>query len=120
MAPMGADWPPSRGAGTLASVSLDDTTCPACGGAGGGPFGRAGSRWDDESYVCPRCEGLGVLRAVARVPEEAPAAAAVPGEAPVAPAVPDEVLAASARPGIAKTVPPPAAPERKKRRAKAG
>lgn len=33
--------------------------CPACGGAGGGPFGRAGSAWDDEAYVCPRCEGEG-------------------------------------------------------------
>jgi hypothetical protein len=43
--------------------------CPACGGCGGGPFGRRGSRWDVEGYVCPRCEGLGVVRealAVAR------------------------------------------------------
>lgn len=36
-------------------------TCPACGGAGGGPFGRAGSAWDDESFVCPRCKGAGVV-----------------------------------------------------------
>jgi hypothetical protein len=35
--------------------------CPACGGAGGGPIGRAGSAWDDETYVCPRCEGVGVV-----------------------------------------------------------
>lgn len=35
--------------------------CPACGGAGGGPFGRSGSAWDVETYVCPRCEGLGVV-----------------------------------------------------------
>jgi hypothetical protein len=37
-------------------------TCPSCGGAGGGPIGRAGSAWDDEEYVCPRCEGAGVIR----------------------------------------------------------
>lgn len=36
--------------------------CPACGGAGGGPFGRAGSAWDDDDYVCVRCKGLGHLR----------------------------------------------------------
>jgi hypothetical protein len=36
--------------------------CPACGGSGGGPFGRPGSAWDVESYVCPRCEGLGIVR----------------------------------------------------------
>lgn len=35
--------------------------CPSCGGAGGGPFGRAGSAWDDEDYLCPRCEGTGLL-----------------------------------------------------------
>jgi hypothetical protein len=35
--------------------------CPACGGAGGGPFGRPGSAWDIETYICPRCEGLGVV-----------------------------------------------------------
>ena len=39
----------------------DRVTCPACGGAGGGPFGRAGSAWDDEEYVCPRCKGEGVV-----------------------------------------------------------
>ena len=36
--------------------------CPSCGGSGGGPFGRPGSAWDVEGYVCPRCKGLGVLR----------------------------------------------------------
>jgi hypothetical protein len=35
--------------------------CPACGGGGGGPFGRAGSAWDVETYECLRCEGLGVV-----------------------------------------------------------
>lgn len=35
--------------------------CPSCGGAGGGPLGRAGSAWDDEDYVCPRCKGLGTV-----------------------------------------------------------
>jgi hypothetical protein len=39
----------------------DCSTCPACGGAGGGPFGRAGSAWDDEDFVCPRCKGAGVI-----------------------------------------------------------
>ena len=41
--------------------SLERMTCPSCGGAGGGPFGRAGSAWDDEEYVCPRCEGVGAI-----------------------------------------------------------
>lgn len=46
-----------------AMVSVGDhVTCPACGGAGGGPIGRAGSAWDTEDYVCPRCEGAGVVR----------------------------------------------------------
>ena len=40
-----------------AEVELERVACPACGGAGGGPFGRAGSVWDDEEYVCPRCKG---------------------------------------------------------------
>jgi hypothetical protein len=35
--------------------------CPSCGGAGGGPFGPAGSAWDDDEYVCPRCDGLGMI-----------------------------------------------------------
>jgi hypothetical protein len=37
-------------------------TCPACGGSGGGPFGRPGSAWDVEGYVCPRCKGAGMLQ----------------------------------------------------------
>jgi hypothetical protein len=47
-------------------MDAEDTrpACPACGGAGGGPFGRAGGAWDKEDYVCPRCEGLGVLIAL--------------------------------------------------------
>jgi hypothetical protein len=39
----------------------DRVTCPACGGAGGGPFGPPGSAWDVESYECPRCGSLGVV-----------------------------------------------------------
>jgi hypothetical protein len=35
--------------------------CPSCGGSGGGPFGPAGSVWDVEAWVCPRCDGAGVL-----------------------------------------------------------
>jgi len=40
---------------------LDRVVCPSCGGAGGGPFGRVGSAWDDEDYVCPRCKGVGAI-----------------------------------------------------------
>jgi hypothetical protein len=40
---------------------LDRVVCPSCGGAGGGPFGRAGSAWDDEEYTCPRCKGVGLI-----------------------------------------------------------
>jgi hypothetical protein len=47
---------------------VETVPCPACGGAGGGPLGRAGSAWDDESYVCPRCEGEGVVRLSPDVP----------------------------------------------------
>lgn len=39
----------------------EHVTCPACGGAGGGPVGRAGSAWDTEDYVCPRCKGEGMV-----------------------------------------------------------
>lgn len=45
------------------SFESERTPCPACGGAGGGPVGRAGSAWDTEDYVCPRCEGLGMILA---------------------------------------------------------
>jgi hypothetical protein len=41
--------------------NLQRIACPSCGGAGGGPFGRAGSAWDDEDYVCPRCQGAGAI-----------------------------------------------------------
>lgn len=51
---------------------VEATVCPACGGAGGGPFGRAGSAWDDEAYVCPRCKGLGVLAADDATPSVRP------------------------------------------------
>ena len=45
-------------------MSFDDmVSCPSCGGAGGGPFGRAGSAWDEEEYVCPRCVGRGAVSA---------------------------------------------------------
>jgi hypothetical protein len=54
--------------------------CPSCGGAGGGPFGRAGSAWDDETYVCPRCKGAGALAL-------------------------DDVMVQSQRPGLVKAVP---------------
>jgi hypothetical protein len=47
----------------LFDVSTNHIECPACGGAGGGPFGRRGSAWDTEDYVCPRCRGTGVLAA---------------------------------------------------------
>lgn len=56
--------------------------CPACGGAGGGPFGRAGSAWDDEEFVCPRCEGVGTI-----------------------------LVSETLRPGLAKTATPAAAPD---------
>lgn len=58
----------------MESVGEDCITCPSCGGAGGGPFGRAGSAWDDEDFVCPRCKGRGVIALddVAGVPRFAP------------------------------------------------
>jgi hypothetical protein len=59
--------------------------CPACGGAGGGPFGRAGSGWDIETYECPRCEGWGYLRE-ARAIEEQPPVVARPGIVKATPA----------------------------------
>lgn len=45
-----------------AAQFADIVPCPACGGAGGGPFGPAKSAWDDEEWLCPRCEGAGVVR----------------------------------------------------------
>lgn len=73
----------------METAAQDRVTCPACGGAGGGPFGRAGSAWDDESYVCPRCKGAGVI--------------------PL-----DDVMV---RPGLAKAPVPSAADDAKKRKA---
>lgn len=72
--------------------------CPACGGAGGGPFGRANSGWDVETYECPRCEGWGYIREVAVATAE-------------------EAQAASVRPGIAKATPERPATETPSRRA---
>ncbi len=72
--------------------------CPSCGGSGGGPFGRPGSKWDREDYECPRCQGSGLVlypragtggaRPLAKGPVhpgERPAAA--PGPAKTRPAV---------------------------------
>lgn len=77
---------------------VERVACPSCGGAGGGPFGRAGSVWDDEAYVCPRCKGAGALAL-------------------------DEVLVQSQRPGLVKAVPDaaaaPDAAQKKKRKASA-
>ncbi len=44
-------------------VTHDAMGCPACGGAGGGPFGPPGSAWDVETYECPRCHGMGMVGA---------------------------------------------------------
>lgn len=82
------------------AAGVELVTCPACGGAGGGPFGPAGSAWDDEAYVCARCKGRGV------VPKS---------ELDVKP-----LSRPSERPGIVKAPPsPPArqAPAKKKKRA---
>jgi hypothetical protein len=71
-----------------------DVECPACGGSGGGPFGRPGSAWDVETYVCPRCDGLGVVRD------------RVVAERPLAKTAADPTVAEGRRPGIAATRPP--------------
>jgi hypothetical protein len=74
---------------------LDSIACPSCGGAGGGPFGRAGSAWDDDEYVCPRCKGAGAIAL-------------------------DDVMVQSQRPGIVKAVPDTTVqPSEKKRKASA-
>ncbi len=62
-----------------------DQACPSCGGSGGGPFGRPGSAWDVEDYVCPRCRGLGQL---ADTPSTRPGIAKA--TAPAAPATPQK------------------------------
>lgn len=60
---------------------LERVSCPACGGAGGGPFGRAGSAWDDEAYVCPRCESVGMVLMDVTVESQRPGLAKVAKEA---------------------------------------
>jgi len=60
-----------------------EAACPACGGAGGGPLGRAGSAWDTEDYVCPRCDGRGIVLCQEAVPTSRPGVVKAP-----APAVP--------------------------------
>ncbi|MBS2013800.1 MAG: hypothetical protein JST00_12995 [Deltaproteobacteria bacterium] len=78
------------------SRSLERIPCPACGGAGGGPFGRAGGAWDDEAWVCPRCKGVGMV------------------------ALADDDALPSQRPGLVKAAPDAAAaPAEKKRKASA-
>lgn len=83
-----------------AEAHLQRIACPSCGGAGGGPFGRAGSAWDDDEYVCPRCEGVGAIMM-------------------------DDVMTSpqSQRPGIVKATPDVASPDQqsqqKKRKASA-
>jgi hypothetical protein len=67
--------------------------CPACGGAGGGPFGRAGSGWDVETYECPRCQGSGYVSVVAESAGRAP----------------------SVRPGIVKATPATRVDEKKRK-----
>ena len=73
---------------------INGAPCPACGGAGGGPFGRAGSAWDDDAYVCPRCKGAGVIAL-------------------------DDVMVQSQRPGIVKAIPDAASPAEQERKRKA-
>jgi hypothetical protein len=73
----------------METAAEDRIPCPSCGGAGGGPFGRAGSAWDDEAWVCPRCKGAGWV-------------------------APDDVML---RPGLAKAPLSPAADDAKKRKA---
>jgi hypothetical protein len=76
------------------SVEDQRVTCPACGGAGGGPFGRAGGAWDDEEYVCPKCAGRGWLAQ-------------------------DELVPISNRPGIVKAQPDDAPSQQTKKKASA-
>jgi hypothetical protein len=82
--------------GVMSSVKRE--VCPACGGAGGGPFGRANSGWDIETYECLRCEGWGYIRE------------SVDGDEP----------ASAPRPGIVKTTAPRVTAEKDKRRSSGG
>jgi DnaJ-class molecular chaperone len=54
------------------SAGKERVECPSCGGAGGGPFGRAGSAWDTEDYVCPRCKGVGMILVASDVASHRP------------------------------------------------
>lgn len=63
------------------SDALEPVTCPACGGAGGGPIGRAGGAWDDDEYVCPRCKGAGVVALDDVMVQRPGLVKATPGEA---------------------------------------
>ncbi len=96
-----------------AAVRLSRMACPSCGGAGGGPFGRAGSAWDDEDYVCVRCEGAGVIA----LDDIMTSANENDGNALDA----HEDGSASVRPGIVKVATETAAPpsQQKKRKASA-
>ena len=77
-----------------AEAQLERIGCPACGGAGGGPFGRAGSAWDDDEYVCPRCKGEGVIaRGDEMVQSQRPG---------IVKAVPDAAAAAAEKDGAEK------------------
>jgi hypothetical protein len=81
----------------MTTVAETHEPCPACGGAGGGPFGRAGGAWDDEAYVCPRCEGAGVVEVASPLSQRPGVvkAAPKPAIAPAAPAAPERRRAAS-------------------------
>jgi hypothetical protein len=76
------------------AMSDHDVQCPACGGGGGGPFGRRGSAWDVESYTCPRCQGRGIVRDRATVVRPLAKTASRPADG------------AARKPGIAHTQPP--------------
>jgi hypothetical protein len=85
----------SRSSSPLAAEAASDRTCPSCGGAGGGPFGRAGSAWDRDDYACPRCAGTGVLGLPAIALEDLD----------LAPELAPEEVSPVSRPGVAKTTP---------------
>ena len=72
-------------------------TCPACGGAGGGPIGRAGAGWDIESYECVRCGGEGWVTAASEAEHAARIAAAAAAAAAAKSTTP--------KPGLVKAAP---------------
>lgn len=49
-------------------------------------MGRAGSAWDDEDYVCPRCRGVGLVALSELVTRSSVAGAAAKGLAKAQPA----------------------------------